>query len=32
MPSKYGVRIRAPNPDEIHSPKRTSSSTLSQSR
>ena len=32
MPSKYGVRTRRPKPDEIHSPKRMTSSTLSQTR
>ena len=32
MPSKYGVRTRRPNPDEIHSPNRMTSITLSHTR
>ena len=32
MPSKYGVRIRQPNPEASHSPSITTSSTLSQVR
>ena len=32
MPSKYAVRSRQPNPDAIHSPNITTSSSASQVR